>query len=54
MENTQALTTIIESNHIDLAIACWLDAHSRSLTAPRAEATGVLSGASTLPSVLNE
>jgi site-specific recombinase XerD len=30
MENTQTLTTIIESNHIDLAIAGWLDAHSRS------------------------
>jgi site-specific recombinase XerD len=25
-----ALTTIVESNHIDLAIAGWLDAHSRS------------------------
>jgi integrase len=30
MENTQALTTIVESNHIDLAVAGWLDAHSRS------------------------
>ena len=26
----QSLTTTIESNHIDLAIAGWLDAHSRS------------------------
>jgi integrase len=30
MNDTQALTTIVESNHIDLAIAGWLDAHSRS------------------------
>ncbi len=30
MENTQALTTIVESNHLDLAIAGWLDAHSRN------------------------
>jgi len=30
MEDTQDLTTIVESNHIDLAIAGWLDAHSRS------------------------
>jgi integrase len=31
MEDNQALTTIIESNSIDLAIAGWLDAHSRSV-----------------------
>jgi hypothetical protein len=30
MENTQALTTIVERNPIQLAIAGWLDAHSRS------------------------
>ena len=30
MDDTQSLTTIVESNHIDLAIAGWLDAHSRS------------------------
>ena len=30
MENTQALTTVVESNHIDLAIAGWLDAHKTS------------------------
>jgi len=30
MEDTEDLTTIVESNHIDLAIAGWLDAHSRS------------------------
>jgi integrase len=31
MENMQALTIEVESNHIDLAIAGWLDAHSRSV-----------------------
>ena len=30
MDDTQVLTPIVESNHIDLAIADWLDAHSRS------------------------
>ena len=30
MNDTQALTTIVESSHIDLAIAGWLDAHNRS------------------------
>lgn len=30
MENTQSLSTIVESNSIELAIAGWLDAHSRS------------------------
>jgi len=30
MNNTQSLTTIVGSNHIDLAIAGWLDAHSWS------------------------
>ena len=30
MNDTQDLTTIIESNHVDLAIAGWLDAHKAS------------------------
>jgi hypothetical protein len=30
MNDTQPLTTIIESNHVDLAIAGWLDAHKAS------------------------
>ena len=30
MNDIQALTTIVESNHIDLAIAGWLDAHKTS------------------------
>jgi integrase len=30
MNDAQALTTIIESNHVNLAIAGWLDVHSRS------------------------
>jgi site-specific recombinase XerD len=36
MNDTQALTTIIESNHIDLAKAGWLDAHSRSAKTSKA------------------
>jgi hypothetical protein len=38
MNDTQALTTIIESNHIDLAIAGWLDAHSHSAKTQKAYA----------------
>ncbi len=38
MNDSQALTTIIESNHIDLAIAGWLDAHSRSVKTLKAYA----------------
>jgi hypothetical protein len=30
MNDTQPLTTIIESSHVDLAIAGWLDAHKAS------------------------
>jgi site-specific recombinase XerD len=30
MDDTQALTTIVESTPIDLAVAGWLDAHSKS------------------------
>lgn len=30
MKDTQAFTTIVESNHVDLAIAGWLDAHKTS------------------------
>ena len=30
MNDAQAVTTHVSSNHIDLAIAGWLDAHSRS------------------------
>ncbi len=38
MDNTQALTTIVSSNHLDLAIAGWLDAHSRSAKTQQAYA----------------
>lgn len=31
MNEAQAVTTHVSSNHIDLAIAGWLDAHSRSV-----------------------
>lgn len=37
MSDTQALTTTFESNHIDLAIAGWLDAHSPGLRLGGAE-----------------
>jgi hypothetical protein len=30
MNDSQALAFLIESNSLDLAIACWLDAHSHS------------------------
>jgi hypothetical protein len=38
MNDTQALAPIIESNHIDPAIAGWLDAHSKSAKSLKAYA----------------
>jgi integrase len=38
MNDTKAITTIVERNHIDLAIAGWLDAHSRSAKTQKAYA----------------